>query len=354
MIILIGPKNSPITGQSLAFSVLVDSLDVDSKVIFYPVFFRSKLVLAFSTLFFLIRCLAIFLKNSSRVSTVYITTSRTHFGFLRDFVVVYLSKALGFKVVNHLHGSDFLEFHKNATPRKRKYIDYLYNLIDTSIVLLPNMKEQYSMYPNMEIKVVSNGCTLPKNVYEFEEKNKLEILYLSNIMYSKGIVHLIEAVAKLNANGKKFKLLVAGKILGDEYLSQQEMSDKFYHLLDNYGFIEYLGVVKGDNKENLYNRSMFFALPTFYKTEAQPLSIIESMMHGNVVISTVHKYMPDFLSEKNGALVDVMNEDQIASSIASLVEDNDRLHKIYEHNLEYSNSNFSSKTYVEEIAKVLR
>ncbi|WP_275873031.1 glycosyltransferase family 4 protein [Grimontia hollisae] len=268
--------------------------------------------------------------------------------------MIYLSGFLGFRIVNHLHGSDFRDFYENSTDRQKKYIDLAYNLISTSIVLLPNMSEQYSMYPNMEIKVVSNGCPPPNDIFEFATKNKLEILYLSNVMYSKGIVFLIEAVAKLNANGQNFRLLVAGKILGDEYLSQHEMSERFKCLLDKYSFIEYLGVVTGKDKENLYNRSMFFALPTFYNTEAQPLSVIESMMHGNIVISTNHKYMPDFLSEKNGSLVDIMNEDQIASSIASLVADDDRLYEIYKHNLVYSNSKFSSQVYVEEIAKILR
>ena len=67
---------------------------------------------------------------------------------------------------------------------------------------------------------------------------------------------------------------------------------------------EYIGVVSGDNKKNLLKWGNIFVLPTFYKMEGQPISILEAMASKNLVVTTNHGGILDIFKDKvNGYLV---------------------------------------------------
>lgn len=158
MVIFVGPKLRPITGQSLSFDTAFKSYDSRKKSLVYGG--KNSLLKIVNIIY--IYFLYIFYLLFYDVNKLYITTNRSRFGFLKDFAFIITASIFNVKVVNHLHGADFKSFRKNSGPNFKKIIDYLYSKIDISIVLLPNMKEQYDMYPNMEIRTVPNCCITSK------------------------------------------------------------------------------------------------------------------------------------------------------------------------------------------------
>ena len=73
-------------------------------------------------------------------------------------------------------------------------ISYCYRKIDTSIVLLNEMKNEYDDFPNMNIQVISNCYASDFDLQSgnlFQKKNR--VVYLSNIMKSKGILDFLDA-----------------------------------------------------------------------------------------------------------------------------------------------------------------
>ncbi|VXC02683.1 Glycosyltransferase involved in cell wall biosynthesis (fragment) [Flavobacterium sp. 9AF] len=101
---------------------------------------------------------------------------------------------------------------------------------------------------------------------------------------------LVEAIKNLVEKGIKINLKIAGNL-----------TDSFdINTIKNINEIQYLGIVNGEKKRDLLLQSNLICLPTFYKMEGQPISLIEGMATGNVILTTNHAGIPDICNEKNG------------------------------------------------------
>ncbi|EOV8088223.1 glycosyltransferase family 4 protein [Providencia rettgeri] len=348
-VIFIGPKLKPITGQSLAFSNIKENFHGNKLIVEYGG--NSILSHINSILFGLIKIFIYCLKN--RNATMYITTSRSKLGFLRDAVFINLTRLFSVRIINHLHGADFKDFYLSSPSILKKIINLTYKKISVSIVLLPRMREQYDMFPNMKVVSINNGCPLPNPIPTFEKKEKNKVLYLSNVMYSKGITFLIDAIDKIKEKNADINLIIAGNILGDEYKSQKEMSKLFFDKISNKEYIKYIGPITGTEKTNLLSESLFFVLPTFYKTEAQPLSLIEAMLYGCICITTNHNYLPDIMSMKNGITIGKKNSEEIIKYIIEMLNNEKKQKEIFYFNLKYSREKFSLDSHINNVISLL-
>lgn len=348
-ILFFGPLPPIFTGQSIAFSYALSSIDRESLVI-NTQRFSNKLL---SFIYIQLRVFQVFILNS--IDTIYITTSRSYFGFFREALLLLLAKLFKIRIVNHLHGSDFYNFYNSSWVLK-KILKPLYNHISTSIVLLEGMKEQYAQFPDMNLEVVPN-CYDP--IYEYVKidfKGKSGILYLSNIMYSKGIIDFLDSLDYV-LNKSNSKVYIAGKFLGDELKTKDEIEKVFFKKLKKLNNVfnnrvKYLGVVKGKEKMELLKKTKIFCLPTFYKTEAFPLSIIEAMALGNAIITTDHNYLSSIVSEENGALIPISNIEKLSQSMIGLLDDPNLL-LIQKGNVDFAQENYSYSKFKENIKRIL-
>ncbi|WP_170961595.1 glycosyltransferase family 4 protein [Vibrio genomosp. F6] len=356
MLVCVGPIPEPITGQSLAFETYVRN----SK--FKPVYFDtstdfgksliakslSRLRLFFSFFIFI---------ATNNATVMYITTSRSNFGFISDSVFMLLFKCIcKGKIVNHLHGADFVSFRESS--KLKRLIDYVYRCVDKSIVLTDSMVEQYSNYKNMEIEIVENFSQINISSIELNEKcksilkgNEIKILYMSNIMYSKGITHLVSAIEELNSSGFNVKLIVCGDYASDDFLSKIKIKNQFEILMSKFNFIEYRGVIQGAQKKKVFFDSDIFCLPTFYKTEAQPLSIFEAMGCGCQVVTTKHNYIPSYINDKEAYLAEPRDVFSLFKEIKKAIEDRDSemIRKNYEKILTVN----SIQNHVERVDRLI-
>ena len=286
---------------------------------------------------------------------MYLTNSRTKLGFYREFWVLLISKLLGIRVIIHLHGSDFKTFY-NSNYILKPIIKFLYQNISTSIVLLEGMKKEFEQFPKMDVRVLPN-CYDP--IYEDESVDynaKNGVLYLSNIMYTKGIIVFMSSLEKV-LHETNSNVIIAGEFIGDYEMSKQEIMKLFYSKLEmlNNKFpnrVKYIGAIKGKEKMSVLKKSALFCLPTFYKTEAFPLSVLEAMAMGNAVVSTRHNFIPEFLTNKNGRLIEPNNELELANTLISLIKGQDLL-KIQKYNFTYSRQNYSFQKFEKSIRQVL-
>ena len=187
---------------------------------------------------------------------------------------------------------------------------------------------------------------------------KNEIIFLSNLIFSKGIFVFLSAAREILKQDKSVVVKIAGLPMGDTLMSvnrlkfkfektsnilKEEFPDRFF----------YLGLVKGNKKEELLKNSSIFVLPTFYKTEAFPLTIIEAMYFGNAIITTNHNYLKDIIGEENGFLIKPRSVDNLVSQTLFLLRNKNLCAKIQRHNHIVANEKYNPNTFNSNLNRVI-
>jgi glycosyltransferase involved in cell wall biosynthesis len=82
---------------------------------------------------------------------------------------------------------------------------------------------------------------------------------------------------------------------------------------------KFLGWVSGTEKEALLNSCSVLCLPS--RNEAMPISILEGMAHGLVVIATGVGAVPEVIDDnKNGFIIPIGDSDRLAKAIIELFQ----------------------------------
>ncbi|MEZ9207063.1 glycosyltransferase family 4 protein [Vibrio splendidus] len=355
-ILCIGPLPPPITGQSFAFESFIENSKHNITVVNVNLEGKSVLAKVITSIGLVFEVLILLLRNDFHC--LYFTSSRSVLGFLLDsiFIMQFRVFSRKGKVVNHLHGADFANL---CDKRGMSYlVRSVYNTIDESIVLSKAMTNQYRQFLNMKTNVVSNFSSsfidsekLIEKKREFQRGSELNILYLSNLMYSKGVLDLVYAVSSLNEKGYKVNLILAGDFLNDDYMTGNELKEIVDAKLT--GKIRYVGVLTGSDKEEVLEKSHVFCLPTFYKSEAQPISIIEAMAYSNLVLTTRHNFNEDFLGEDECVFFEKKNQEALGGVIKDVFDNRGKYQRNIENGYRRAILDFSLSNHVTSIDKIL-
>ena len=128
-------------------------------------------------------------------------------------------------------------------------------------------------------------------------------------MFSKGIVHLIEAFKLLPGENI---LNIYGDVMSDEFKTKTEMNT-IIQKYSNVKGLSYHGVASRDQIADILKAHEIFVLPTFYSSEAAPLSVLEAMKYNCCVILTEHKMLRQVYGEfditwiKKRSIKDLLN-----------------------------------------------
>ena len=353
-VLCLGPQGLPHTGQSIATDTWVSLSKWNITRVNNNFEGLSNFKRLLRTL--LLPVLIFRAAYKIRPATMYLSLKRSLFGAIADFacVMIYRSIVRG-SVVVHLHGADLKDLRR--TWFGDLLIRKIWNYVTDVIILSPNMSEQLEGLPIKNIHTIKNFSEKFNSKKSVKQKaNKfcgkfINILYLSNIMYSKGFTYLIEAVRILRAEGKNVTLTLAGQPLGDNIMSASQVK----LLLDaqiSEGII-YLGVINGIEKWIALDEAHVIALPTFYKGEAQPISLLEGMAFGCIPLTTRHNYNEDFLDSKSVMYVDKKNVDAIAEALRELLANPNKTALRMLSSLNHVIKNHSLIDYIDGVDKVI-
>lgn len=346
-LLLVGPNSNPITGQSVAFGYLVSQG--------YPVIFNSGGNSLLGKLLHFIKY-GIFLPLKCviyRPQAIYLTISRSKVGFFRDLYLFAIARLLKTKVVVHLHGSDFQSF-VESSKRLRSIINWGYQAVTKAIVLSEGMRTQFVDFPHIATYVVNNCSSLNEALFSKNHLNgSFKILYLSNLMKTKGVLELVQAVKELNNDGRNIKLHLAGKFLSDNEMDYTELETKLRPYLDSN--IEYIGLVTGAQKTEALEWCNCVALPSYYATEAQPLALIEAMAAGRYVITSNAGYIAEFVEHlSNGFVVSEVTVPNIIGALNHVISEPLELERVSRVNADKAKKEFTIERYIAQILKVIR
>ena len=248
-----------------------------------------------------------------RPDAVYVTASSTGLGFIKDSLIVNEIKRKGFPVILHFHNKGFLTGNRYVPD---KYIRHFFEGVDV-IQLSEKLYPDISRYvPRSRVYFCPNGRPEPE-VVRRAEHSVPHILFLSNLIESKGILVLLDACKILKDRCFRFVLDIAGgetEAISAERL-QREISARS---LEDIAI--WHGRVGGAVKDGLYGSADIFTLPTF--NDAFPLVVLEAMANSLPVVSTDEGGITDMVVDgENGRIVPRKDASALADALGDLLRD---------------------------------
>lgn len=277
---------------------------------------RNSILKIYKILKISIKILASVLKD--KPDLCYFAVNITGKAFYRDVLIISFLKLTRINLVYHLHGKGIIH------RQNRTLDDFLYKKVFSGskvILLSPLLYYDIKKYV-LEDSVFYCANGIPdlfgKKKCAFLRKNNTvtRILFLSNLIKSKGVFELLEALKILKGHGIKFKCVFVGEE-GD--INQQEFIKKSQSLgLDDVAV--YLGGKTGIDKEIEFSKADIFVLPTY--KDCYPLVILEAMNYSLPIITTNEGGIPDLVENgSNGLLVSAHNPDELSEALVLLIND---------------------------------
>ena len=248
---------------------------------------------------------------------VYLAITAKDVGFYKDFPIAILAKLFGKKLVLHYHNKGVCKNQHNF------FDDLLYRILfkNTKVILLSErLYEDVAKYVKKEdVFICPNGISVPNFVEEILPKiNEIpKLIFLSNLIESKGVFILLEALKVLDNKGIAFHCNFVG---GAGDISSKQLNQKI-HDLNLQEYVTYLGKKYGVDKYEIFQSSDIFVFPTFYHNECFPLVLLEAMMFGLPIISTSEGGIPDMVKHgETGFVVNNKNPEYLAEKIEYLIK----------------------------------
>ncbi|MBD0255966.1 MAG: glycosyltransferase family 4 protein [Cytophagales bacterium] len=237
--------------------------------------------------------------------------------FYRKSIFVYLARLLRKPVILHVHGADFDSFYRASSRSAQSYIRNTFARCDKVLVLSDYWKDFFNRsLPGSRVEVLHNGVytevfrscyTAPANLSRF--------LFLGRLGQRKGVYDLLEAIHRL-VNGQGHRGLTF-YLAGDGELEQVEAIIRKHNLGQN---VQLLGWLDEAGKLEWLKRVDTILLPSY--NEGLPMSILEAMAAGKIIISSRVGGIPDVVTDgENGFLIEPGDVESLTRHILSVKTD---------------------------------
>ncbi|MFC2148522.1 glycosyltransferase family 4 protein, partial [Bacteroidota bacterium] len=215
-------------------------------------------------------------------------------------------------------------FHNKGIFRRQKNLldNVLYRMVFKKAEVILLSKHLYydieKYVPIERVHYCANG--IPQNKITKPTVNvvndKVQILFLSNLIESKGVYVLLKACQLLQDKQLPFHCTFIGSE-GD--ISVEEFQEKV-NLFGVNKCVHYAGRKYGVEKEEGYSKSDIFVFPTY--NDCFPLVLIEAMQFSLPVVSTFEGGIPDIVEDgKTGYLVKQKDAEALAEKLELLIKD---------------------------------
>lgn len=364
-ILMIGPFPDPITGMSVSNQMLlaglkengheVEFIDSNAERTFTSLKAQGKFSL--KKILNSVRPIAIgcYKILFEKFDVVYITPAQSYLGFMKYTPFINVAKSKNIKCYIEFHGGFVRIMYDSVDEKKKQALKSYFNKTSGVIVLGNSLTKMFDgILDKSKVLVCENGVQdeymlaesgFIEKLHNNEKIEELKLLYLSNLMLSKGILDLMKACIKLKGENFKFHLNLAGNI-------ESEIVEEVEAMIGELGdSVTYHGVVQGEKKAALLKENHVFCLPTYYPNEGQPISILEAMGNGLAIITTTQGGIIDiFMDGENGAVCNKKDPDSIYSAIMKCNEN----YRVYSKKNYYESlSKYNRKAFVGRIENII-
>lgn len=248
-----------------------------------------------------------------RYNFCYLAITCHGLGFIKDAPFALLCKLFGHKIVIHQHNKGMSN--DVDKPLYRFLFKSVYR--NAKVILLSER-----LYPDInkivdhsQVVICPNGIPAVKK-YPKSENPIPKLLFLSNLIESKGVLVLLDACKILKDKGYAFTCDFIGGETKEFDRNRLEKEVKQRGLDD---ILVYVGPKYGNDKSQLLANSDIFVFSTLNETFG--LVILEAMQQATPAISTPIGGIPDIiLDSETGLIAKVNNPKNLASKIQLLLE----------------------------------
>lgn len=287
-----------------------------------------------------------------RPRLVYLTLNTKGSGFYKDALVAVMAKAMGAKLVYHFHN-------KGVSARQDRRLDNLLYLIvfrNADVILL----SEY-LYPDIQKYVPKNRIHIcPNGIPEVPQNSQIqlqdkkvrpvEILFLSNLIESKGVFVLLDACKILMEKGIDFHCTFVG---GEGDISSDNLQQKI-NKLGLSKKVNFAGKKYGSEKSEIFSNADIFAFPTYYHNETFGLVLVEAMQYSLPIVSTFEGGIPDVVeNEKTGFLISQKDVVALAKKLEVLIKDPALRKKMGEMGRKKYKAEFTLTAFEKQFSSVL-
>ncbi len=260
-----------------------------------------------------------------RPNIVYYTLAPFGGAFYRDSLFINIIGLFKCKIVVHLHGKGINEELRSGIKRAVYLRTFKY--FDGVILLSDLLRYDIEKVYTGRVFIVPNGIPDQEiSIIDEVSKNnndETQLIYLSNLVKSKGVLEFVKALEILKSKSLPFKAYIVG---GGADINIEDLRKKVKKKFPD-GSVAVLGPKYGQEKIDILHTSDVFVFPTYFKNECFPLSILEAMKMGNAIISTDNGAIKDII-DGCGLIVKQRDSDSLSEAIEILLND-DKLREDY-------------------------
>ncbi len=323
----------PVTGQTVGTQVVVDMLSGDLEIVCLNTS-DDRMSIGRGPMALLRRAVSMLshgraLRRELRrrpTDVLYFVVSSSHLGQLRDALTVGLSRRRSRRIVAHVRSGNY---HENfGRVGLGALSSFVVRRLDGLIFLSGHLADRAARFvPDAKRRVVFNTIDSAVQLTAEEARAKIErrrgrdrlrIVYISNMIPSKGYLDLARALTLL-ADGPPLVADFVG------HWPSASARDEFERFVRDHGLESSVrihgGVSDRARIRELLVEADAFVLPTYFPVEAQPRSIIEALNAAVPVVATRHASIPEYVFDgDNGYLVDKQSPEQIAEALRRLAD----------------------------------
>jgi peptidoglycan/LPS O-acetylase OafA/YrhL len=240
-------------------------------------------------------CVLVWLCATRRVDLVHAHMT-TRGSAARKVFLCGLAMALGVKFILHMHGADFIPFHRRLPAVLRWPLDAMLRRASHVVVLGENWRGflvREAGVPAGRISVIPNGVPRPEACAK-QAGATPKLLFLGRLCTRKGVPDLIAALAMPSLRDKAWHATIAGDGNAAPYRAMLN-----WHCL--HARVTMPGWTGRRETASLLAQSDILVLPSYH--EALPLAVVEALAAGVAVITTPVGAVPEFLQDGVSALL---------------------------------------------------
>lgn len=268
-------------------------------------------------------CKELWLLMTRHYDLCYLAITCHGVGFLKDSPFILMAKLFCKKIVIHQHNKGMANDVDKWPYRWLLPLCYK----NAKVILL-----SWYLYPDIEkvvprdnVVICPNGIKVQSSEFRVESQLKVDssevhsnnvprLLFLSNLIESKGVLVLLDALKILKDKGYSFIC----DFVGGE--TKEIDTKRFNEEVETRGLNElavYQGRKYGEEKKKALSRANIFVLPTM--NDCFPLVLLEAMEHGKPVVTTPTGGIPDIVEDEvSGLMAKAGDAQSLASSLEKL------------------------------------